>query len=339
MGSLTRREAAERLTQGRGDGRPPRPAEAFAPANIALCKYWGKRDEDLRLPVTSSLSVSLGPLGTHTRLAPAAGADRFVLNGRPLPPDAPAAGRLARFLDLFRGASGPRFEVDTRNTVPTAAGFASSASGFAALVRALDGAYGWGLGPRELSLLARMGSGSACRSVFTGFVEWHAGARADGMDSFAEPLGTAWPALRVGLLEVEAGEKATGSREGMRRTADSSPLYAAWPATAEHDLAELKAAVAAGDFERLGRTAEGNALAMHATMIAARPALLYWQPGSVEAIRRVQDARAEGVPVYLTMDAGPNLKLLFEAAAEAPVRGRFPGLTVVAPFAAGPAGA
>lgn len=327
-----RRLAAARAVIGERPLRPVRAsAEAYAPANIALVKYWGKRDEVLRLPVTGSLSISLGDLGTRTRLTPA-DTDRVVLNGVALSAADPFARRLCAFLDLFRSPEMPGFAVETVNTVPTAAGLASSASGFAALVGALDALMDWSLPERALSILARLGSGSACRSVRAGFMEWQCGERADGADSFAEPLPDTWPALRIGLVVVEAGPKPIGSGEAMRHTCATSPLYAAWPATVARDLVETRAAMAARDLERLGVTAEGNALAMHATMIAARPSVCYWTADTLDVLHRLRALREKGVPVHATMDAGPNVKLLFEQPAESAILGEFPGLAVVRPF-------
>lgn len=305
---------------------------AFAPSNIALCKYWGKRDVDLNLPVNSSLSVSLGRLGTRTQIKPS-DSDDIYLNGDAVPADAPFAARLSAFLDLFRSCLGIQgFEVHTENMIPTAAGLASSASGFAALVRALDELAGWGLDPKRLSMLARLGSGSAARSLYHGFVEWHAGAEADGSDSFAERLPIEWPEFRIGVLELSRVPKPVGSRDGMNRTVESSLLYQSWPAQAAADLKMIRSAVDRYDFSLLGRTAERNALAMHATMMAAWPPLIYLQPETVAQIRKVQAVRQEGLDIYLTIDAGPNIKLLFLQETERDVLASFPGLQVIQPF-------
>ncbi len=314
-------------------------ASVFAPANIALCKYWGKRDTELNLPVTDSLSLSLGTLGSHCRMAFHNGpADLVQLNGTDLPPDHPFVCRLAGFLDLFRRHAGCRFRIETVNSIPTAAGFASSASGFAAIVKALDALHGWQLPERSLSILARLGSGSASRSLWQGFVHWHAGSDADGMDSFAEPLqehGTdQWTDLRIGLLILNRGRKATGSTEAMRRTVETSALYDAWPRQVATDLAAIRQAIRDRDFQALGAAAEANALAMHATMMAARPAVLYWQPESVEAMHRVWAARADGLALYFTMDAGPNLKLVFREADRTTIEQQFDGLVTANPWQA-----
>ncbi len=333
ISGAARRRAAADAALGDRAGKPPARTEgkAFAPANIALCKYWGKRDEELRLPMNSSVSISLGALGTRTRVRLGDG-DRYVLNGSPLAPESAEGRRLREYLDLFRGPAAPGFEVDTENTIPTAAGLASSASAFAALAKALDVLFGWGLDLGALSILARLGSGSAARSVAAGFVEWRAGERSDGSDSVAIPWPERWPQLRIGLLVLASGPKSVGSRDAMRHTVETSPLYAAWPETARQDLETLRGAVRTRDFEALGRTAEANAMAMHATMLAARPAVRYWRAETVAALDRVAAARAEGLPVYATLDAGPNVKLLFEAASEMAVAAAFPEARAVAPF-------
>lgn len=330
---MTAREAADLLLAGR-PRTPAVPAtEAYAPANIALVKYWGKRDETLNLPAASSLSISLGPLGSHVRLAPAdSPTDRIYLDDAELPPATSFARRATAWLDLVRPSPGFAFELRARNTVPTAAGFASSASGFAALAKAADALFGWNLPQKDLSILARLGSGSAARSLADGFVEWRAGSRPDGMDSYGVPLPDRWPTLRVGACVLSSKEKPVGSREGMRRSARTCPFYPLWPATVERDLTTLRAAIAARDIALLGATAESNCLAMHSLMMATRPPILYFLPETLETIRAVWRARADGVPVWFTMDAGPNVKLLFESSADSAIRNLFPASTLVSPF-------
>ena len=303
----------------------------YAPANIALCKYWGKRDRTLNLPVTDSLSISLGELGSHCTLS-IADEDAYVLNGKAVEMHTPFATRLCAFLDLFRGRAGYHYRVEAVNTIATAAGFASSASGFAAVVMALHALHGWAIDERVLSIFARMGSGSACRSLWHGFVHWHAGEIQDGSDSFAEPLRSDWTTLRVGLLAVDAGAKPVSSREAMNRTVGTSALYGSWPQQVAQDLATLLHAIASQDFHVLGGCAEQNALAMHATMMAARPAVLYWQPATVKAIQTVWEVRAAGLPLYFTMDAGPNVKLLFTEDAQDAVLQTFPAVQVANPW-------
>ncbi|MFE3252560.1 diphosphomevalonate decarboxylase [Streptomyces sp. NPDC059209] len=292
-------------------------ATAVAHPNIALIKYWGKRDEPLVLPWTSSLSMTLDlfPTTTRVRLDPGAGHDAAALNG--VPATGETLRRITAFLQLVRetAGSGRRAVVDTRNTVPTGAGLASSASGFAALAVAAAAAYGLDLDATALSRLARRGSGSASRSVFGGFAVWHAGpddgtaAEAD-LGSYAEPVPAADidPALVVAV--VDAGPKDVSSREAMRRTVGTSPLFRPWAASSADDLAGMRAALRRGDIDAVGEIAERNALGMHATMLAARPAVRYLSPATVTVLDRVLHLRREGVAAYSTMDAGPNVKVL-----------------------------
>lgn len=313
--------------------RPRDRGVASAPSNIALCKYWGKRDAVLNLPVNSSLSISLGSLGTRTEISVCEGADRVFLNGELSPVDSGFAKRVSAFVDLFRPVLGNTcFDVRTENNIPTAAGLASSASGFAALTKAIDDWAGWGLTRKQLSMLARLGSGSASRSVYDGFVQWYAGSNPDGTDSFAEQLDNVWPEFRIGVLELSSAPKPVGSRDGMNRTVETSTLYKSWPQQAGEDRVTIRAAIDAHDFSLLGKTAERNALSMHATMLAAWPPLLYLQPESIEQIHKVQRVRSDGLDVYLTIDAGPNIKLLFLEENEAAVAAAFRGLQIIKPF-------
>lgn len=307
---------------------------AFAPSNIALCKYWGKRDAVLNLPVNSSLSISLGKLGTRSeiRLCDGAGETPAVhLNGELQPADSSFAKRISEFISLFPSLDKHGLEIRTENNIPTAAGLASSASGFAALVMALDDLAGWGLDKKKLSMLARLGSGSASRSVYDGFVQWHAGSNPDGTDSFAEKLPVEWPEFRIGILELSSVRKPVGSRDGMNRTVETSELYKSWPVQANADIDIIRRAIEARDFTMLGKTAEQNALSMHATMMSAWPPLIYLQPETIEQIHKVQRVRAEGLEVYLTIDAGPNIKLLFLEENESDVGAAFPGLQTIKP--------
>lgn len=234
-------------------------ASAFAPANIALCKYWGKRDSELNLPMTSSLSVSLGDKGTCTKIS-VNDQDKIILNGDMLSLDLPFAKRLIAYLDLFRTQDHLHFSIETTNNIPTGAGVASSASGFAALVLALDKLFQWQLDKKYLSILARLGSGSACRSLWQGFVKWHVGVRVDGMDSVAEPLSIEWPNFRMGLLIFSEKEKSMGSREAMQRVVATSRFYKEWPAQVADDLNIIEQALSQQDFDLLGKTAESMRL-------------------------------------------------------------------------------
>lgn len=317
---------------------PGRVATAVAHPNIALIKYWGKRDERLMIPYVASLSMTLDvfPTTTTVRLVPGARADSVTLDGSPA--EGEPRRRVVAFLDLVRRLAG-RAEpaaVDTRNRVPTGAGLASSASGFAALALAGAAAYGLDLDPTALSRLARWGSVSASRSMFGDFVICHAGrgsGTAADLGSYAEPVPVADfdPALVIAL--VNAGPKAVSSRAAMRRTVETSPLYQAWATSSKTDLSEMRAALRRGDLEAVGEIAERNALGMHATMLAARPAVRYLSPATVAVLDGVLRLRADGVPAYATMDAGPNVKVLCHrtdaALVTEAVRAAAPGCSVV----------
>lgn len=282
-----------------------------APVNIALSKYWGKRDKALNLPINGSVSISLPGLGTQTTLSMIdATQDQITLNDRQLAAEAPFAQRLSNYLDWFRADENTAFQVETVNSVPTAAGLASSASGYAALVLALDDLFGWQLTKQQLSLLARFGSGSASRSLYHGFALWHKGVQSNGLDSYAEPLSADWPEFCIGLVKIDTKEKPVGSTAGMQQTVETCDLYRSWPEQAERDLQIITQAIETRNFSTLGATAEHNALSMHATMIATWPPIVYWQPESVAAMQQVWKLRETGTEVYFTMDAGPNLKLI-----------------------------
>ena len=201
--------------------------------------------------------------------------------------------------------------METKNEVPTAAGLASSASGFAALALALNAFFGWNLDRRQCSILARLGSGSACRSVYQGFVRWQRGERDDGSDSYAVPLDESWPTLRLAALLLSSDEKPLSSGEAMRQTVATSPEYAFWPRRVAEDMEAVLSALRRRDFFAFGTAVERNALAMHSTMQASVPPVCYWTEKTREAMKTIQRARESGLEVYFTMDAGPNVKLLF----------------------------
>ena len=292
-------------------------AVAEANTNIALVKYWGKRDGKLNLPAVGSLSLTLEGLTTRTevRFDPALKADVLELNGKD------EAGepqrRIAKFLDLVRAQAriSAHAVVTSSNNFPTAAGLASSASAFAALALASTRALGLELDGRALSQLSRRGSGSAARSIYGGFVHLHRGTRDDGEDCFAEPVAGAeeW-GVRLVVAVTSEGKKETLSTDGMQHTAETSPYYAQWIATSEPDLKAAREAIAKRDLEALGVVTERSCLAMHASAMAARPAVVYFTGPTIEGHRAVQAMRKRGVPAWFTCDAGPHVKALTDAA-------------------------
>lgn len=287
-------------------------ASAIAHSNIALAKYWGKRDSRLNIPAVGSISITLDALSTETAVSfsPDLQADELVLNG-----DSAPAQRASRVLDLVRERAGIGLaaRVVSNNNFPTGAGLASSASGLAALAVAAAAAAGLELSSRELSITARRGSASAARSIFGGFAELHSGSAADGSDSFAEQLMPAedWP-LNVVVAITQTEPKSVSSTEGMLSTSGSSPFYKAWVDGAPAALDELRAAVLARDLERTGALTERSCLAMHSLMFTTSPPLIYWNPATVAVIRRVTELRRDGIEGYFTIDAGPQVKIICE---------------------------
>jgi diphosphomevalonate decarboxylase len=319
-------------------------ATATAHPNIALVKYWGKADERLALPATGSLSMTLDVFPTTTTVtvddAAAGGSadgrearDRFELDGRV--DEGPQLERVTRFLDLVREIAGSaaRASVVSRNTVPTGAGLASSASGFAALATAAAAAYGLDLDAAALSRLARRGSGSATRSIPGGVAVWHAGH--DDASSFAESVDA--PPMAMVVVTIDAAEKAVSSREAMRRTIATSPFYPAWVDSTAATLDEMLAACAAGDFTRIGEITESNALRMHATIQGAEPPIRYLTARSVAVFDAVVALRAAGVEAYATADAGPNVVVLCRPADRARVATALDGYGAVIESGTGPA--
>jgi len=297
-------------------------AAAFAPSNIALTKYWGKRDATLNLPLADSISFSLAELGSLTIVAPQPdlAADEMVLDDKPL--DSAGMTKVRRVLDEVRRMAGSDVKAGMRsvNTVASARGLASSASAFAALALAASKAYGLDLDLPALSRLARIGSGSAARSVHGGFAKWRKGDAADGQDSYAEQLWPAshWP-LRVLVAQVRDGKKEVSSTAGMQHSAVGSPLFTAWIGQCERDVPACQEALAGRDMRKLAEVVEGNALAMHATMLATRPPLVYWQPATVAVIHAVRRMRRDGAECCFTIDAGSSVVVLTSAQDSRPV--------------------
>lgn len=287
-------------------------ATAVARPNIALVKYWGKADRARNLPMTGSLSITLDGFTTRTTVArdPALAADEMSLDGQPA--SRLVFARSMEFVDIVRARVGvfDRVRIITENNFPTASGLASSASGFAALALALSRVFGLPTDPRIVAALARRGSGSAPRSLLGGVVLYRPD-EGDGAEASLEQLcpPDAWD-LRMVVAVTSDQAKAVGSGEGMEHTRTTSPYFSAW---VEHNrglLEEGRRAVAARDIEALGEVAEASCFAMHASMLASRPPLLYWNPATVGAIQAVRELRASGIGAWATIDAGPHVKIL-----------------------------
>ncbi len=286
---------------------------ARAHSNIALVKYWGKRDTALNLPAVGSISMTLDGLHTTTSVQAddSLQDDILILNDQTA--NRKETLRVSRFLNLIRAMAGShrKLRVESRNNFPTAAGLASSASGFAALALAATRAFNLKLSSGELSALARQGSGSAARSVFGGFVEMRRGKKEDGSDAYAVQIADQqhWD-LRLIIAITTLERKKTGSTEGMELSRQTSPYYKAWMESASSDIQEMRSAILTRDFQKLGELSEFSCLKMHALALSSNPGIIYWNGATVEAMHVVRELRRSGVPVYFTIDAGPQLKAL-----------------------------
>ena len=278
--------------------------------NIAFIKYWGKADEELMIPMNNSLSLTLDAFYTDTQVTfdSALTQDELWIDGEL--EDEVSLNKAKVILDLVREQAGISdfAKIDSINHVPTAAGLASSASGLAALAGAASIAAGLDLSPTDLSRLARRGSGSASRSIYGGFAEWQKGT--NDLDSYAVPVDDANWDIGMIFIIVDDKRKDISSTEGMRRVVESSPYYDGWVESTADDLVAIKEAIKEQDIVKVGEIAESSALKMHALNLSARPPFNYWSPDSVIAMRKVEELRERGYPVYLTMDAGPNVKLI-----------------------------
>jgi len=292
-----------------------RTARAAAGPNIALIKYWGNRgDPVLRLAASNSISLTLDGLWTEIRVRfdETLQADSLSVNDQTA--TGPQLARTSAFLDIVRSRAGLQAHaaVDSQTNFPVGAGIASSAAAFAALALAASHAAGLRLTPPELSRLARRGSGSACRSIYGGFVEWIAGP--DDETSQAEPLFPPehWELIDLVALIGEA-HKPVGSTEG-HALAGTSPLQDARLAHTPQRLAVCRDALRLRDFARLAAVVELDSNMMHAVMLTSSPPLVYWQPATVAVVDLVSTLRRQGVAVCTTIDAGPSVHCLCAAA-------------------------
>ncbi len=315
-------------------------AHARAFSNIAFIKYWGNQDHRLRLPVSSSVSMNLSGLysdtvvewGTHLEQ------DTLVLNGKVATSE--ALKRIVTYLDLVRELYkfDGYFAVSSSNTFPTGAGIASSASGFAALAFAINQSVGLQLSERELSTLARLGSGSASRSIPGGFVQWHQGN--DHASSYAETIAPMdhWDLVDV-IAIISKGHKAVGSTEG-HGLAATSVLQEGRLKDVDVRFHRCKQSLLSRDFDAFAEVVEYDSNLMHAVMMTSSPPLFYWQPGSVHVMQQVRQWRTEGLEVCFTLDAGPNVHCICLSAAAPQVQSRLRELEgVMDVLVATPAGA
>lgn len=315
-------------------------ATAIAHPNIAFIKYWGNRDDDLRLPANPSISMNLDGLHAETTVtwSDELTADTLTLNGTL--ETGTACDRVTAHLNILRQRL-PITQyaaVESQNNFPTGAGIASSAAAFAALTAAAVAAAGVEMSERELTTLARMGSGSAARSVPGGFVEWHTGA--SHKESYAESFAPAdhWDIVDV-IAVVSRAHKQVGSTAG-HRSAATSDLQGARIAGAEDRFETCKQAILDRDFAAFAEVVEHDSNLMHAVMMTSRPPLFYWLPPTLTIMDQVRRWRAEGLQVCYTLDAGPNVHCICVRKDAERVSAKLNAMSdVLAVYAAAPAGA
>jgi diphosphomevalonate decarboxylase len=273
---------------------------AKAHPNIALLKYWGKQDRPGNYPATPSVSITLNTLSTTTTVETAS-ANSVWLNGIEVQDT-----KIDTTLDAWRQRYDiPALTIKTQNNFPTAAGLASSASGFAALITAIDAHCELSLSDADKSGLARMGSGSAARSIHGGFVTL---TDPDWQGQQLLP-NKAWP-LRVVIAITTMGPKDVSSSAGMERSRLTSPYFEAWVSSTTLDYAPMIEAVTNRDFDKLGELAEASCLKMHALMLSSKPGLVYWHAATVACMHQIRALREQGLNVFFTVDAGPQVKAI-----------------------------
>jgi len=285
-------------------------ATAVAPSNIAFIKYWGKKDEILKLPENGSVSMNLNNLLTTTTIdfSETYKSDEVLFNGtRPKNVD-----RIINHLNLIRNLSRINLsaKVVTNNNFPTAVGIASSASGFAALTVACDAALNLNLSEKQLSILARQGSGSACRSIPSGFIEWLDGDTSETSYAVSLYPPDYWDIVDVVVI-IDDNKKNTPSNTG-QKSAQTSPFFPARLANTQNNIRKIKTYLADKNFKAFGELIETEALELHAVMLTSQPPLIYIAPQTLSLIKWVWKARKNGLPIYFTIDAGPNMHLICE---------------------------
>lgn len=287
-----------------------RKTTAIAPANIAFIKYWGRKDEKLRLPANNSLAMNLSNVFTITTVEFLENLkqDQIKMVGEKL--NDKSKERIVDHLERIRNLANIKVHarVVTKNNFPKGTGIASSASGFAALTLAATTAAGLKLSQKQLSILARQGSGSACRSIPDGFTEWRAGNSSETSYAYSLYPPNWWDITDIIAIIGETPKKVSSSEGHV--LSESSLFYKPRIEGMRAKIRVIKEALKQRNFKKFGEIIEEEAVNMHAVMMTSKPALFYWLPKTMEIILAVQDWRDTGLPVYFTIDAGPNVHLI-----------------------------
>lgn len=276
-------------------------------ANIAIIKYWGKKDEKNMIPATSSISLTLENMYTDTEISfiddndKFNGTDLFYLNGELQ--DKKQTEKISKVIDMFRKDKSRKVLIKTENSMPTEAGLSSSSSGLSAVIKACNKLFGKNLSRNEMAGISKFGSGSSARSFFGPVGAW---------DKDTGEIYEIKTDLKLAMIMLVLNEekKIISSREGMKLCSETSTIFEKWIKDSEKDYEEMKKALVENNFEKVGELTEKNALAMHETTLYADPPFSYLTDKSREAMNYVRELRKKGEKCYFTMDAGPNVKVL-----------------------------
>ncbi len=309
---IRRKEYVKKILQSRYHNKASNQyVNTFKPANIALIKYWGKRCGILNLPLVSSLSYSMNGYGSKLEICLNKEKDIIIYNGVLLKTNIREAKRIIDFLDIFR-LQEEYFFVKTSNNIPTAAGLASSASGFAALSNGLNILKNWEATDIELSLLARLGSGSACRSFINNnnLAYWHCGKEENGLDSFAEPTDIT-PDFYMAAIIIRDKEKKILSREAMKISLIDQKKKEKWKNEQAQDLEQAINFLKCKNFKKFGNIVEENSKRLHDLLSSSTPPIIYDTEKTIAIKEKIPSFRKNGLPIYFTQDAGANIKVIF----------------------------
>lgn len=291
-----------------------KPFTALAHPNIAFIKYWGIKDIHLNIPVNSSISMNLESLYSKTEVVfnPSLKQDQLFINGENIT-DGPKFTRVTSFLNIIRSMANFALKatVKSLNNFPIGTGIASSASAFAALSLAGSKAANLDLPEKDLTKLARRGSGSASRSIPDGFVEWQAGF--DDASSYAYSIAPSTYWNLVDLITIIATKHKEISSEKGHTIADTSPLQSARILDTNRRLKLCRSAILNKDIELLAEIVELDSNMMHAVMMTSTPPIFYWLPATLKIMQTVINLRKKGIPVFYTIDAGPNVHVVCES--------------------------
>src|SRR3990167_7516930 len=284
-------------------------ATAIAPSNIAFIKYWGRKDEILRLPENGSISMNLSNLTTTTTVEfdKKYKEDKIIINNQE---EENSGSRAIRHLDRVRSLAkiNLKAKVVTNNNFPTGTGLSSSASGFAALTVAGSAAVGLKLSEKELSILARQGSGSACRSIPDGFVEW-----LDGNTDETSYGVSVFPPDHFDIADVvivvSTDKKFLATSEG-QKSARTSPFFEKRLDLINDKINRVKKAIEDKNFSEFGDLIEKEALEFHSILFTSDPPLFYWTPETVKIMKFVQKLRHEGLECYFTINTGQDVHVI-----------------------------